>query len=472
VKSGQNVQAFEYAERSRARAFLDLLAEAKIDPLSRLNSAFLQRKSNLYAKFAEAEKKIAKGKTSADLEKKLHDLDEEYLDLMRDIRHENPGYADLTAVEPLRLDEVYDQLDDHTALLEYSLGNKESFVFTVTKNNLAVYRLANEKLISGSIRELNEVISKPEQVWETTESAHSKLVGTASKLYELLIQPASSQLIGKQRLIIAPDGALNALPFEVLITKKVNEINFTQLPYLVKDFEINYLPSASTLSSIRQRAKARYQESQKNLLAFADAVYTNSNQENIQNLSNLPGTRKELQAIAQLYPVSSVSTFLGTKATESALKSSELSNYKKLHFALHGVINQDRPEFSSLVFSSDESGKEDGYLTLREILELHLNADLVVLSACKTALGQQIRAEGMKSFARAFLYSGTPSVVVTLWNVSDQSTVEFMKSFYSNLETESINKAAALRNAQLKLIRSHLYSHPYYWAPFVLVGDF
>jgi CHAT domain-containing protein/Flp pilus assembly protein TadD len=482
VKSGKNVEAFEYAERSRARAFLDLLAEAKIDPLSHLNADFLQRKSDLYAKFAEAQKKIAKGKTSPDLQKKLHDLDEKYLDLMRDIRQENPGYADLTIVEPLRLDEVYDQLDDQTALLEYSLGKKESFVFTVTKNNLAVYPLANEKVISDSIRELNEVIAKPEQVWETTERAHSKLVRTASKLYELLIGPAISQLPGKKRLIIAPDGALNALPFEVLITKKVNEIKFTQLPYLVKDFEINYLPSASILSSLRQRAsKTETQNVQKNLIGFADAVYSKSTELKtnddsgyfgVMNLSNLPGTRKELDAIVQLYPIGTVSTFFGTKATESTLKSSQLSEYKKLHFALHGMINQDRPEFSSLVFSADTSAKEDGYLTLREILDLHLNADLVVLSACKTALGQQIRGEGMKSFARAFLYSGTPSVVVTLWNVSDQSTVEFMKSFYSNLESRSMNKAEALRNAQIKLIRSPQYSHPYYWAPFVLVGDF
>jgi CHAT domain-containing protein/Tfp pilus assembly protein PilF len=483
VKSGKNVEAFEYAERSRARSFLDLLAEAKIDPLSHLNAEFLERISDLYAKFAEAQKKIAKGNTSADLKRKLRDLDEEYLDLMRDIRQENPGYADLTTVEPLRLNEVYDQLDDQTVLLEYSLGKKESFVFTVTKNNLAVYSLANEKVISDSIRELNDVIAKPEQVYETTEGAHHKLLQTASRLYQLLIQPAISQLSGKQRLIIAPDGALNALPFEVLVTQKVNEknIKFAQVPYLVKNFEINYLPSASILSAIRQRAnKIENQSLQKNLIGFADAVYSNPKEVNandnlgyfgMMNLSSLPGTRKELEAIAQLYPVGTVSTFFGMKASESAFKSSQISQFKKLHFALHGEINQDRPEFSSLVFSADKNGKEDGYLTLREILDLRLNADLVVLSACKTALGQQIRGEGIKSFARAFLYSGTPSVVVTLWNVSDQSTVEFMKSFYSNLEAKNMNKAAALKNARLKLIHSQFYNHPYYWAPFVLVGD-
>lgn len=483
VKSGKNPDAFEYAERSRARSFLDLLAEAKIDPLSHLSPDFIQRKSDLYAKFAEAQKKIAKGKISPELEKQLRNLDEEYLDFMRDIRQENPIFADLTTVEPLQLDQVYDQLDDQTALLEYSLGKKESFVFTVTKNNLAVYTLTNEKVISDCVRELNDAIAKPEQIWETTEGAYHKLLQTASKLYQLLIQPAIADLSGKQRLIIAPDSALNALPFEILVTKKINASNtkFNQVPYLIKDFEINYLPSASILSSIRQRAnKSENPNLQKNLIGFADAVYTKSKEENpkdnlryfgFMNLSSLPGTRKELEAIAQLYPASTVSTFLGVNATEAALKSSQLSQYKKLHFALHGVINQDRPEFSSLVFSTDTNGKEDGYLTLREILDLRLNADLVVLSACKTGLGQQIRGEGIKSFARAFLYSGTPSVVVTLWNVSDQSTVEFMKSFYSNLEAKSMNKAAALRNAQLRLISSQLYNHPYYWAPFVLVGD-
>ncbi|HEY7161134.1 MAG TPA: CHAT domain-containing protein, partial [Acidobacteriota bacterium] len=143
----------------------------------------------------------------------------------------------------------------------------------------------------------------------------------------------------------------------------------------------------------------------------------------------------------------------------------------RIHFASHGLIDEEKPEFSALVLSSDEKGGEDGYLTMREVFDLKLNADLVVLSACKTGLGKEVRGEGVTGISRAFLCAGTPSVLVSLWDVYDRSTADFMASFYKNMETKNMNKSAALREARLQMIASKKFSHPYYWAPFVLIGN-
>jgi CHAT domain-containing protein len=212
------------------------------------------------------------------------------------------------------------------------------------------------------------------------------------------------------------------------------------------------------------------------LLALADPWLKNGSGEIATirgwgTLGPLPNARAEVQKIASLYSKDQVTVLEGKQASEKNFKQTDLQEYKRIHFASHGLIDEEKPEFSSLVLSSDEKGSEDGYLTMREVFDLKLNADLVVLSACKTGLGKEVRGEGVTGISRAFLCAGTPSVLVSLWDVYDKSTADFMASFYKNMETKNMNKSAALREARLQMIASKKFSHPYYWAPFVLIGN-
>ena len=158
-------------------------------------------------------------------------------------------------------------------------------------------------------------------------------------------------------------------------------------------------------------------------------------------------------------------TFLNERATESAFRSLSLTDYRYLHFSTHGVINTETPEFSSLLLQPD--GQEDGCLNMYEIFDLDFNADLVTLAACQTGLGKLVQGEGMVGFTRALMYAGSPSVVLSLWEVVDESTNQLFLDYYSELAKDGSDKYAPLRAAQLKMIESGKYSNPYYWAPFI-----
>ena len=164
----------------------------------------------------------------------------------------------------------------------------------------------------------------------------------------------------------------------------------------------------------------------------------------------LPFAKSEVESIAHFYPSSDVTLLVGNQATEENMKKLELNQYRNLHFASHGLINESRPQLSALVLSSSSKGKEDGYLTMREVFDLNLHADLVVLSACKTGLGSQVRGEGVTGLYRAFLCAGTSSVLVSLWNVNDKSAADLMISFYRNMEKDGMSKSAALKKHEWK----------------------
>jgi CHAT domain-containing protein len=280
--------------------------------------------------------------------------------------------------------------------------------------------------------------------------------------------------------VIAPDGPLYYLPFESLITvpPHAGNLDFATFAYLALQHEIQYVPSASVLAAFeKQQETAEHHIKQKDLLVFADPALGPGSKGIAQvrewagQLSSLPYTRDEAKAIAGIYPNDETSVLVGKQASEKNAKTLDLAGYRKIHFASHGLIDEERPQFSALVLSADSSDKEDGFLTMPEIFDLKLHADLVVLSACKTGLGKRIRGEGVIGISRAFLFAGASSVLVSLWNVYDRSSAEFMTNFYRAMEKEHKNKADALKEARFEMIRGKKYSHPYYWAPFVLIGS-
>jgi CHAT domain-containing protein len=191
------------------------------------------------------------------------------------------------------------------------------------------------------------------------------------------------------------------------------------------------------------------------------------------NFERLPGTRQEAQDILQLLPANTHTQALDFKANRSNVLNTDLSQYRIVHFATHGILNTTRPELSAVVLSLvDPQGRpENGFLRLNDIFNLTLSGELVVLSACQTGLGQNIRGEGLVGLTRGFMYAGTPRVLASLWNVNDESTAVLMTQFYKARLEKDLPTAAALRNAQLELQKSPKWQSPYYWAAFTLQGE-
>ncbi len=306
-----------------------------------------------------------------------------------------------------------------------------------------------------------------------------------------LIELAKRLLLGKRELVVIPDGDLHRLPFEVLFTStSTAQSNLLQLPYLVKSFAVSYSPSASVLAGLRNESRPA---APKAFVAYADPVYEQNAEGVIAStvraasaggrlsLNRLPHSRREAEGIAKLFGSSEADLFLGSEASEENVKQKDkLSQYRLVHFSTYGYVNEARPRFSGLVLSlppADKAGeREDGLLSAYEIFNLKLNADLVTLSACETGLGKEVKGEGLMSLMRAFMYAGTPSVMVSLWKVDDKSAADLMIRFYRNWRqgvkqgkaTIKLNKAEALQRAQLDAIKQG--NSPYYWAPFVLMG--
>jgi CHAT domain-containing protein len=265
---------------------------------------------------------------------------------------------------------------------------------------------------------------------------------------------------------------LHSLPFESLVP---NEGRF-----LGEDFAFAYTPSAAALETWERRSSEPWS---KELLALGDPDFSGGSaatkgrdhlprQVNITRglpRTPLPNTRNEVEDIASLYPPDSRKLLLGRDASKASLAKETLRDFKDIHLATHAFYDEARPERSGIVLSAAEH--DDGVMRVADIVKLRLHADLVVLSACQTGLGPFVRGEGIDGIARAFLFAGTPRVVVSLWNVNDVATGDLMKAFYSKMRA-GLSPARALAAAKIEMIRSKIpgYRDPYFWAPFVLIG--
>jgi CHAT domain-containing protein/tetratricopeptide (TPR) repeat protein len=489
INSENIADAFDYAQRSKARAFLDLLSEARIDPQRNLNTVDFGQKRQLQAEIMNLNQSIKEEYENEkldqaairELQKERSRLDAQLVNLMLKIRQQNPQYAALQYPEPLKLQNAQALIDKDSVLLEYFVGNKGSFCFVITSDGSKAFSIPAEKDLNEEIRIITNAIQKPDPVWETTSGTYHEYVRVARSLYKTLLEPAGGALQAKRRIVVAPDGMLGYLPFESLLTSgsDFKQIDFSKLSYLGLNYEIQYVPSISVLAAIEQTREPNDEDRRKPLIAFADPLSQPGVSKNISeldrtvrdwssSLQQLPYAKAEVEEISKLYPRGSTTLLIGKDATEENAKQLDLQDYRIVHFASHGLIDEEHPQFSSLILNG--GGEEDGYLTMREVFDLKLNADLVVLSACKSGLGQRIRGEGVTGLSRSFFGAGASSVLVSLWNVYDRSTSDFMTAFYRQMETAKLNKAAALKAARRQMILSKKYSHPYYWSPFILIG--
>jgi len=364
-------------------------------------------------------------------------------------------------------------LSDDQVLLDYYLGEKESYCFLIGQDTYQIIKLPSEKEIENSIKLYIKLLSDSSIDAEDLYSAGYK-IGT------MLIPPLKNLPMQITSLSIIPDGLLNYLPFETLVFEDQKDKG--RRKYLVEDFSISYAPSITAFYKFKKMLPLNNYK--KELLVFGNPYYDSSEQKRVRSLTfflngqpsaegfklpPLPYSQQEAKEISRLFSRSKADLFLKKKATEENLKALWLRDYRILHFACHGLISENYPQRSCLVLSLLPGTREDGFLTVREIYNLKLKAELVVLSACETSRGALEKVEGIIGLPRVFLLSGSRAVVSSLWSVNDRATQKFMKDFYSFLLNGDA-KDEALRKAKIKMIKSGR-SHPYYWAAFVLIGN-
>ncbi|MEG4850975.1 CHAT domain-containing protein [Microcoleus sp. B5-D4] len=500
-KSGYDTKALEASERSRARSLLELLVESNANIREGISPDLLQQEKSLQQQLDAIEKQRIETISTpnpnatkiAEIDKQRLALLEQYQELQTKIRTASPRYAALTQPQPLTLPEIQKQiLDENTILLQYSLGTNRSYLWVVTSTGLTSYELPKRADIETAAKNFLEAITSPVQ-----RDIPQQVAQASANLGQVILQPAAAQL-GNKRLLIVPDGVLHYTPFSALTLPQTAGQN-TNVP-LIAEHEIITLPSASTLAILRQNYGDR-KPPNRNLAILADPVFSPDDERikgkitqatteklEVNNLGlnqslrasnrgwppeRLAFTRQEAQTISSLFPSTSSSQKIDFDANRTTATDGSLANYQIVHFATHGIANSKNPELSGIVMSmvDDKGNLVNGFLRLTDIFNLKLAANLVVLSACQTGRGQNVKGEGMVGLTRGFMYAGAQRVAVSLWNVDDEGTALLMQKFYQNMVQQKLAPAAALRAAQMEMMQQEKWKSPYYWAAFTLQGE-
>jgi CHAT domain-containing protein/Tfp pilus assembly protein PilF len=477
--------ALESDERSRTRAMLDLIAEADVlvgqdldPPLRARRRQLLQRMSELRFHHEELLDRNAAPAAIDEVVRKLNRT-ETQLDVFQiRIREQSARYAELAVPRPLDALGIRRLLDDETLLLQFSLGVRTSYVFAVDSQGILWSELPPAHRLNEIAREVHEALrtNAPDR------RSVAALQVALAQLADTTLQPFARRIAAHRRLVIVADEALAYVPFGVL---PLDTGSGTRR--LIETHEVIDVPSMTVLAAQRNRQHA--QPALHTLAIFADPVFTVDDDRverkvtpksaesmraaGMFDVERLPGTMDEATAIAAVVPEEERFIASGFAATREAVLDPALGEYKVIHFATHGFIDARYPSLSALVMSlTDPAGRpRDGLVRLQDIYSLRLRADLVTLSACETALGRQIKGEGLIGLTRGFLHAGARSVVASLWRVPDRATEELMGRFYRLMLERGLSPAAALRAAQLEQMQSRRWSHPFFWGGFVVQGD-
>ena len=525
-QAGNDRIAFETSERARARGLLDLLAESRAEIRQGADPALLEKHRALQQRLNAKDfawRQSLNNRNASDqtavLAKEIDSLTADLQLVELQIRTASPRYAALIHPQPLTATEFQQSLDENTVLLEFALGETQSWVWAVTRDSLQSFKLPPRAEIEAAARNVYELLTARQPKKGLTEAEQLRRIAEADAkvrteiagLSRALLGPISAQLLQEwkgKRLAVVASGALEYLPFAALPLPAE-----TVYQPLIVNHEVVNLPSASVLALIR-RERAGRQAATNALAVLADPVFEANdprlamakkkasvsgliaNVRSVDSSSAAPVLPSELARsvrsfrregfgrlvfsseeagfITKLAPRSSTLKATGFAANRTIATSGELGRYRIVHFATHGLINSEHPELSGLVLSLvDEHGKsQDGFLRLHELFNLRLPADLVVLSACQTALGKEIKGEGLIGLTRGFIHAGAERVVASLWQVDDQATAQLMQSFYRGMLKENLRPAAALRAAQIEMSKHRRWSAPYYWAGFVIQGEY
>ena len=505
--------AFATAERSRSRSLLESLGEAKGEIRRGVDGVLLETERLLQRRINEGAERLGASRTPAEAARVRQELDGllvQYRDLQAQIRTSSPRYAEWTRPQPLSLSGIQREvLDEGTLLLEYVLGAERSFLFAVTKTTIESVALPGRARIEQAARRVYDaIIARQPVAGETPVDRRARIAradaeypAAAAALSRMILEPIAGHLSGPRILIVA-DGALQYVPFAAL--PRPGQPDTTAAEPLVVRHEIVSLPSASIVAVLRGERAAR-PAPERAVAVVADPVFdagdsrlkklqTGSHERSASSplpaditraaraagltddrgtLARLPFSRAEADAIVALAAGGGATRAVDFLASRATLASRDVSRAGIVHLATHGLLDAERPELSGLVLSLfDERGRpQDGFLRLHDVYNLDWAADLVVLSACQTALGQEIRGEGLVGLTRGFMYGGAARVMASLWSVNDSATARLMTRFYEELLGNGLPPAEALRKAQVEMWRRPATRSPYYWAAFVLQGE-
>ncbi|HEX6900353.1 MAG TPA: CHAT domain-containing protein [Thermoanaerobaculia bacterium] len=512
-EEGFAAAALDVSEQARARSLLEILQESEV--AEGAPPSLFQREKRLreevnsraWRRLELLDQKKPDAQALADAERGLEDALEKHRQFQDELRISNPRYASLTQPRPLTEAEIRAQLlDGQALLLEYKLGADRSFLWAVSPESTESFELPGREEIEQLARRWYELLTvrNNRRPGETVpehkariRQADAEAARVACQLSELILGPVEG-LLGNRPLLVVADGALQYVPFAALPRPSTGLL-------LMERNEVVHLPSASALAALR-RERSGQPRAPKLLAMLADPVFQKNDERltapsipaqgepltssnltrglwaptngresglDLSSLRRLPYSLIEAQTISSFAPQDQVFMATGFAATRSAATSPDLALYRNIHFATHGVVDSRRPELSGLVFSLyDEKGaQQDGFLRLNDIYNLRLEADLVVLSACRTALGKEIRGEGLVGLTRGFMYAGSSRVLASLWSVEDRATAELMSDLYRGMLREGLSPAAALRKAQIEMMKTPLWQSPYFWAGFSLQGE-
>ena len=526
-QAADDLTALAFTEKVKLRSLVELLARARVQLRDGVDAALLDREQKINERITaqlDDTAKLLKGRYTNEqrsaAERELDALKREQRQVQTEIGARHSRYAALTAPQPLSISDIQQQvLDDNTILLEFELDEERSYLWAVTRDGVSSYQLPPKKQIEAQARRVYELLTARQPAPKLTVgqqrarevAADLQYKTEARVLSNMLLAPMVAQL-GTKRLVIVADGALQYVPFAVLPSP--TETARDPRP-LILDHEIVNLPSASVLAALRRELVDR-KPAAKGVAVLADPVFevndarvklslaSHKSSGGAQNqtkqgsvaslgsastlkraLSSVRGgddnvklqrllfSRDEAEAILSLTSQQSNLEALDFRANRKLAMSDELSRYRIVHFSTHGLLDSRHPELSGLVLSLvDEAGRpQEGFLRLHEIYTLRLNADLIVLSACQTGLGKEVRGEGLIGLVRGFMYAGAPRVMASMWEVDDAATAELMELFYRGVLVEKLTPAAALRAAQIKMLSKKHWQAPYYWGAFVLQGE-
>lgn len=439
-------EAFCYAERSKARSFLYLLGNRKVDSkkgippeLVREEEILRQRITAITQNVLQNEEKEKNKRTSTEeLKGELLKLKKKHSEIIEKMKLLSPEYASLKTVNPLSVEEIQKLIrnENDTVLIEYYTTEKATYLWSLDGEKIHAYKIdITKKDLDTGVEEFRSFLNEG-------PSANRKLTSRAKKLYQILLKPVEEHIREKRQIAVVPHGILHYLPFEALMKDE---------KYLGEQgFKFFYLPSASVYKYCREKNLLK----KNHLMAIANPDGT------------LPHSEKEVKEIRKRFR-KNARIFIGNDAKESTIKKNAL-HPDILHFACHGIFDSDHPMYSGLKLTPDNN--DDGRLEVNEIFNLKLKpAYLVTLSACETKMGKMYHGDEIVGISRAFIYAGTPSIVASLWKVDDYYTAKFMAAFYKALKKN--DKIDALNIARKRMIKKYGKRHPYYWAAFVLIGD-
>lgn len=476
------LNAYEYTANSKTATLNGLINEDMAKITAGVPKNILEREKELRIQKGELDNQLRnleqtnkKDESKKDqVENELFKTNQEIDLLTASLEKEYKNYYQLKYKnESLGVVQLQKHLTKNQVVLEYFVSDTTLIAFTISKDSFDVNSAKIDSSFLSGLEALTAV-TENESFSHFNQKQFESFKNQAYTLYTKLITPSKAYLKDKE-LIIIPDKELLSIPFEILLTyEAINETNYRNLPYLINNYPISYAYSSEWLFNNYAKERAK-----NGLLAIVPSYDKNVNYENIIRSKNergdvlvpIPAALEEAKNIAK--------TFKGDileaeDATETNFK--KIANkYSVLHFAMHAVIDNQNPMFSKLVFTPeklDSTLTEDNMLNTYEVFNLDLNAQMVVLSSCKSGYGKIQKGEGILNMARGFIFAGCPTLVITLWSIDDMASADLMSFYYNNL-AEGMNKAKAMQMAKIKFLKNAdpIHAHPHFWASHILIGD-